>query len=146
MENEPQQRMLTEREYALYLAAKNARRDKIFKTMSAVSKTLTQEGITAGAEVFPGWKDVNCYFPYHTNPGNTVLHIRLSPVEDDKRKLTVTMRELNSEIMVDERKRVSIGAESQSQIRIVLEPTLIPNRSSSVIKLLKKELSKPEYL
>ncbi len=143
MENQPNGRVLTEHEYADVLAAKDARRDANFSIMSAVNETLISEQRTTGGEIFPGWKDINSYFPYPTNGDNRILHVRISPV-DGSRKIRISMRELDREKMLDERKRVSFGSETQSQLRILLEPTLIPGTKSSILKVLKKELPKPK--
>jgi hypothetical protein len=144
MEYQPRNRMLTEEEYAKFLTVKDAKREAVFNLMCTVNTTLVEAGRTTGAEIFRGWKDINSYFPGYNNGTNT-LHVRLSSVENNKRKLTITMRELDSRLMEEERKRVSLGLEYDSVVRTVLEPTLISGTPSSVIRLLKNELPEPKH-
>ncbi len=134
----------TEKDQAVIDAEKDARRDAIAKTMTKANKALIRDGRTTGGEIHLGWKAVDCFFLYEKNPGNRVLHIRLNPVEDDQGSLSVTMRELDRAIMLEERQRTSIGDEHQAVVRIVRGPTLIPNTPASIARLLRQELPLPK--
>lgn len=131
--------LYSETELAAILARQNARKAIISRTLAKANQALIKEGITTGGEIHLGWNAVDCFFLYD-GPGDRVLHIRVRPVPDDKRKLKITMRELDRERMLEERQRVSTGDEHQALVRTILEPTLIPNNSASITKLLRQEL------
>lgn len=131
---------LKDEEYNEFITAKDARRAAMLKTMTKINEVLIGDGTTTGAQIYAGWKDINCFFPYGAN----ILHVRISPVQDNKRKLTIAMRELDPEIMLEERKRTSIGNEHQAQIRIIQEPILIPDTPASIIELLREKLPLPK--
>lgn len=136
-------RGMTNREYEQLIATKDARRAAIAETMTQVNDALAKEGRTTGAEIVPGWKDVNGFFPYGTSPGNRILHVRLSPVLDDG-MIKLSIRELDREKMLEDRKLTSTGDEHQALVRIIKEPTLIPDAASSIIELVRAELPLPQ--
>lgn len=133
-------RMLSEEEYKKHVDIKDRKRARMRKAMEGANEALIEEGRTAGAKIHTGWKNIDSYFPY--NP-DSILHVEISPVADNNRKLRIAIRELDSARWEEERKLVSYGAEHQSVTRTILEPTLIPNGRSSIIKLLRAELPLP---
>jgi hypothetical protein len=140
-------RVLSDYDYEKLVEAKNKRRTAMLATMARVNEALVADGRTTGAQIHAGWKDINSYFPLPpANPeeDKKVLHVQLSPIPDNKRKLRITIRELNCALWEEEIKIVSYGAEHQSVTRIILESTLIPNRRASIIDRLRRELPLPK--
>lgn len=92
-------KILSEKEYASILAKKNAKRAAMLATMTRINEALIGDGLTTGAVIYPGWKDINSYFPLPS----AVLHVQLNPVPDNKRKLMITMKILDLALWEEER-------------------------------------------
>lgn len=130
---------LTQEQFDNLVLAKDERRTQILETMTQISEALVTDGISHDAEITPGWKDVNSFFPFG-DEGEKILHVRLSPVLDNANLLTISIRELDKEKMLEERKRTSTGDEHLAEIRRILEPSLIPNDRVYITGLIKAEL------
>lgn len=112
----PNAPIFSDAQYKAELAKLEPFRTSAFGIMQGVRLDLIAQGLTTElAEVYKGWKRIDCYFPRIDDP-DKIIHLQLAAAKRSS-IVDVMVREMDREKMLKERERVSAGDEHAAVIR-----------------------------